>query len=148
MGQLNRTVFGCVTKVQFTNTQIKALPGTTPTLVAGLSGRVIIPHIVAFTLAPWVADYTNIDVTSNIGVNINSVFTPPTLTGAGLLAQGEANFIWGEYSREYDFTPSSYDALLGKPLVLVVTNGAAGPFTGGNATTVLTVTTYYDVVEV
>lgn len=147
MGQVTRTNYGCSKITTFNNAEIKALPGTLPILVPAVLGKIILPHIVAYKLAPWVADYTNIDGASNVSVNVNPAEYPvPTLTGAGLLAQGQANVIWGEYSREFDFTPFDMAALISKPLLLVVTNGVAGPFTGGNATTVLAVQVFYDVI--
>jgi hypothetical protein len=148
MGQVTRTNFGITKVIQFTNAQIKALPGTTPTLVAAITGKVILPHIISYILSPWVADYTNIDVAANVGVNINSAYTPPTLTGAGMFAQGHANILWTNVGRDYDYTPVNLATVLSQPLVLVVTNGAAGDFTGGDATTILTIRVFYEVLGV
>ncbi len=148
MGQVTRTIFGCSKILQFTDAEIKQLPVSSPvTLISAIPNAVILPVIVSFTLTPWVADYTNIDVTSNFGVNINSVYTIPTLTGGGVLAQGHANLVWGDYGREYDFTPKDLGSLINKPLELVVTNGALGAFTGGDPSTVLIVQVFYNVLR-
>lgn len=148
MGLITRTNFGCSKIVTFNNAAIKALADTPVTLIAAIPGAIILPHIISYALTPWVADYTNIDAASNVDPNINGVFTPPTLTGAGLLAQGHANFIWSEVGRDWDGTPYAYADLLGQPLTLEISNNAAGPFTGGDASTVLTVQVFYDVVRV
>jgi hypothetical protein len=148
MGRITRTNFGITKIVQFTNAQIKALPGTTPTLVAAIAGKVILPHIISYILSPWVADYTNIDGAANVGVNINGAYTPPTLTGAGLLAQGHANIIWQNTGRDYDYSPVNLATVISQPLVLVVTNAAAGPFTGGDPSTILTIRIFYEVLGV
>ena len=147
MGKITRTNFGCSKILLFNNAAIKALADTPVTLLAAITGKVILPHIVCYTLTPWVADYTNIDVTANVEVNINSVFTPPTLTGAGLLAQGHANIIWQNLGRDYDGTPYNYNNLVSQPLTLEITNGGAGAFTGGDATTILTVQVFYEVIK-
>lgn len=147
MGQVTRTNFGCAKITVLTNAQIKALPITPVTLVAAIPGKIILPHLVSFLLTPWVADYTNIDVTANISVNINSVFTPPTFTGSGMLAQGHAVACWQELGRDYDGTPYDYGDLIGQALVTDVTNGAAGAFTGGDDTTELTIQVFYEVLQ-
>lgn len=147
MGQITRTNFGCSKILSYNNAAIKALADRTVTLLAGIAGKIILPHIVCYTLKPWVADYTNIDVTANVEVNINGVFTPPTLTGGGLLAQGHANIIWSELGRDYDGTPYNYNNLVGQPLTLTITNGGAGDFTGGDISTILTVQVFYEVLK-
>lgn len=145
MGQRTRTNFGVSKTTVLTHAQILTLPTIPVTLVAAIPGGVILPHMILWTLTPWVADYTNIDGTSNFGVNINAAYTPPTLTGAGMLAQGHANWLWQNTGRDYDYTPVNYATVLNQPLVTVVTNGAAGNFTGGNATTQLYIQVFYEV---
>jgi hypothetical protein len=148
MGNITRTNFGISKITRFTNAQILALPTTTPTLVAAITGRIIMPWMVSYTLHPWVADYTNIDGGSKIGVNIGAVFTNPAFVASALLAQGKATVIWTEVGREFDYLPYDYNALLSLPLKLTVTNAAAGNFTGGNATQVLTVQVFYNVLNI
>jgi len=147
MGQRTRTNFGVSKSVTLTHAQILTLPTVPITLVAAIPGGVILPHLISWILTPWVADYTNIDGTSNFGVNINGAYTPPTLTGAGMLAQGHANILWQNTGRDYDYTPVNYATVLNKPLVTVVTNGALGNFTGGNATQSLYIQIFYEVLR-
>lgn len=150
MGQITKSNFGIAMNParKFTNSLIQNLPLSSPiTMVEGIADRIIMPVFCSFLLSPWVADYTNIDGGSNITLNINGVFTPFTMTGAGLLAQGQAICIWQDLSREYDGTPYDFDDLVGQSLDLVVTNGAAGAFTGGDATTFLTVQVFYNVLS-
>lgn len=148
MGEVTRTNFGIGSVTQLTNAQILALPTTPITLVEAIPGAIIVPHMIGFLLSPWVADYTNIDGAANLDININSVFTPATFVPGAILAQGAATVIWCNYGREYDFLPNPIADLMNFPLVLSADNAAAGNFTGGNATQILTVQAFYEVLRI
>lgn len=148
MGQVTRTNFGCSKITQFSNAAIKALADATVNLVEAIPGAVLWPHVVTFILSPWVADYTNLDGAGNVNVNVGTAYTPPTFTLAGLLAQGHANYVACEYGREYDFTPKNLADAMNKPITLNLDNNGSGLFTGGNATTVLTVQVFYEILRI
>lgn len=149
MGQWTRTNFGVSKTIQFTDLQIRTvLPDADVVLVPAIGGAVILPHIVSYILAPWVADYTNLDAQGNVNVNVNGLFTPPTFTLAGLLAQGHRNVVWQCLGRDYDYTPVNYDDAVGQALVLNLDNDGSGAFTGGDPTTVLTVQVFYEVLRI
>jgi hypothetical protein len=149
MGRITRTNFGVSKIIQFTDLQIRTvLADAVVTLVAAIPGAVILLHIVSYILSPWVANYTNLDVVGNVNVNINGLFTPPTFTLAGLLAQGHANLIWQNLGRDYDYTPVACLSAVNQPLTLNLDNNGSGPFTGGDPATVLTVQVFYEVLRI
>lgn len=158
MGRVTRTIYGCSKIIRLNHAEILALPTTKPVLVPRVSGHVhqfgsavdayIQPILVTYTLN-WTADYTNIDVTGKIGVQYAGVspFTNPTFAPGALLAQGHSTTIWTDVGREFDFTPFDVGTIVGQDLVLNVTNGAAGDFTGGGANDFLIVQTCYNVIR-
>lgn len=136
-----------VATVQFNDAAIKALPTTTPQLVPGVLGKVILPMWVSYILTPWVADYTNIDGASKFAVNVaGNPYTNPVFGAGAILAQGAATVIWTDVGREFDYTPLPFASLVNEALLLTVTNAAAGDFTGGDATQVLTVQVLYELI--
>lgn len=147
MGKVTRTKFGIAKVINLTNAQIKTLPTVAQTIIPAIAGKIIVPTWVSFILNPWVADYTNIDgTTHNINVNCNSVFTPPTFTISGLLAQGHATVVWCDYGREYDFTPANRADLISQPWTVSLANGVSGNLNGGDATQILSITSFYCVI--
>lgn len=151
MGRITRTQFGCAEVTVLTNAQILLLPTTQPTIVPAISGKIIQPYLVAFVLSPWVADYV-LDGAANLSVNT------PTPTYAAVvnnpkvvLVAGQAAVEWCDVGREFDFlyftraVGYNFADLVGQPLQLITTNGAAGNFTGGGAGAVLTIHTFFNV---
>lgn len=148
MGQVTRTNYGISKITSIANAAVKTLPTIPVTLVEAIPGAVILPHLVSWILSPWTADYTNIDGGANMDVNINGAFTPPTFNPSVILAPGEAEVIWGEIGREWDFTAVHLADVQNQALVLSIDNAAAGNLTGGGDTMVLTVQVFYEVLRV
>ena len=150
------------TTTTLTDAQVKALPTTSVTVVAASgAGSAILPLFVHLHCAA-AADYTNIDagcvMELNNGAGFGTLDQALASSVSGLLAPGDPadplNAFVSTTQRQRGATVTAglaniYDSDIdNKPLILRVTNGAAGNFTGGDAANVLTVTTYYVVVPV
>lgn len=153
MGQVTRTWQGLTGQRILTNTQIKLLPttGSPLTIVPAPGvGRVIVPIAIELSLSPWVADYV-VDAGATIVVKIGAIDIRAGLAGGNvfepdnLLKLGEASYLFGvpfATNVQPSFKLADYANL---PLTVTFTNAAAGPFTGGDATNLLTVLAYYNV---
>ena len=150
------------TTTTLTDAQVKALPTTSVTVVAAPGVGSAITPLFAHLHCAATADYTNIDANCILELNNGGAvgYLDQTLVSSvsGLLAPGDPadpqNAFVSTTQRQRGTTvtagfSSFYDSDIdNKPLILKVTNGGAGNFTGGNAANVLTVTTYYVVVPV
>src|SRR5262245_13951275 len=133
MGQITRTNYGLVKTNTFTNAQVIAWPTTALTLVAGIAGRIWLPRSIVFSLDPWVANYTN--------VNVAAAFAPVISSGVAVfwVTMNKAvidSILSGGVAITYMNTilniPVATSTVLGGDITLTFSNGGAGNLTGGN----------------
>jgi hypothetical protein len=131
----------------FTNAEVQAWPTTTPELVAAYPNQIIIPSMVVYDFPNWVADYSNIDGSAKIKLEIDGgtdfASLSPTFDPAAVLAQGKSIVLWTDIGRDFDYNPIPRADMLGKGWDLAVTNASAGNFTLGDPSDLITVTVFY-----
>ena len=131
--------------ITLTNAQIKALPttGTLALLTPASSAELIKVLDITVTLSPWVADYTNIDGAASliIGIDDGATYKTEELLSDGLLSFGEASFFVAGLPAIFYGTENvvGLSEIVGLPINLICDNNGAGDFTGGDASTVLTI---------
>jgi hypothetical protein len=143
----------------FNNAAIKALPSGAVNLISAPgAGNIIIPFKVVLSLSNWVANYTNITASpiiwaryaagTTIGVNQLKVALSAVVN---LLAGGQNSCVIADSQNSLVTNIPTPKSLAGsvegnnKAFEISFDNGAAGNLTGGDATTILTITVYYEI---
>ena len=136
-----------------TDAQVKALPTAAVTVVAAPgAGKTLVPIHCVLVMA-GTTDYTNLDATSRLWVDVggNGDYMTNFDSGAGTqvssLLTGVPELAICAAQQQSPvlspYVPNSPAALENLPLVIQASNGAAGNFTGGNAANSLKVSVLY-----
>lgn len=151
MGRITKTKFGLCVRSQFTNAQILTWPSQFLIVEPGLPGdRIWLVHSYFVGCVPFFADYTNIDPTARMGVNVGGVpgsepAAAPIGGVGGLLVGNDVTRGWTYMSVDFLNGPTiafSGGADAGA-IAYSMTNGALGNFTGGDPGNVLNIYTFF-----
>ena len=137
--------------VVLTDAQMKALPTTVRELIpAPGNGKVICPVFALLVCDTTGGAYTNIDANAKFGffLDLSEVTNFSSTNSKNLLNSGDSETLMIDsvlISTGVQY--ASFD-IINLPLNLLITNGAAGVLTGGNAANTLTVVVNYLIIDV
>lgn len=150
-------------ELTLTDAQVKALSTTPITLIAAPgAGKMIVPIAVVMNLKSWVADYTNINVSSILRILYAAGTVEPIVIGSNATSLSVTNLlgfsgnrpsIYGIRSNVVSSTlrPVSSFAQaepINTALQMSINNQGSGDLTGGNAAQSLIVTVLYEIVNI
>lgn len=139
-------IFQKIEPLVYNNATIKALPTTAGTtgieVVAGITGKILLPVFATFTLDPWGADYSNIDPDFRFRIDMNSDGQWMPLVQNSILSGGQAKTVVC-FNDNLNNPGNIALPLKGEPLSLYFNNQGLGDLLDGDDANVLTIQMIY-----